>query len=154
MKLPEANELREEANDDGQRPKKRLEIFYGKELAKTEKGKDEKVIESESTTFKKCFEDCVAVFHTATPVPGFYEKDGKKNIFEPAAEGGLQDILRSVAAVKTVKTFILTSSMVAMAPQRKKPEKESDQGDQGDGNDNPNKNDNDKSGLYLHFKKS
>ena len=65
--------------------------------------------------FDACVAGCEAVFHTATPIP-MGVKDGKTEIYEPAM-GSTKDLLEACTKAGCVKTFILTSSMSAVAPQ-------------------------------------
>jgi len=62
------------------------------------------------------------VLHTACPVILGGAKDGEKEIFEPAL-AGTKSVLASMAKAGTVKTFVLTSSMAAVAPQPEPPVK-------------------------------
>ena len=64
---------------------------------------------------------CECVFHTATPVK-FGGADGKSEIYEPAMES-TKEVLAAVAKAGCVKTFVLTSSMSAVAPQPEPPVK-------------------------------
>lgn len=57
---------------------------------------------------------CDGVFHTATPVV-FGPAASKSTIYDPAM-AGTKAILETAAAGGTVKTFVLTSSMSAVAP--------------------------------------
>jgi nucleoside-diphosphate-sugar epimerase len=65
--------------------------------------------------FDACVSGCEAVFHTATPII-MGAKDGKAEILEPAMSS-TKELLDAVARAACVKTFILTSSMSAIAPQ-------------------------------------
>ena len=70
-----------------------------------------------SSLFDDAIRDCDAIIHAATPV-AFGLKDGKKSIYDPAMLS-TKEILRSIERVasKTLKTFVLTSSMSAIAPK-------------------------------------
>jgi len=66
--------------------------------------------------FDECVSGCEAVFHTATPVGLGNSASGKTDIYE-AAMASTQELLSAVTKAGTVKTFVLTSSMSACAPQ-------------------------------------
>lgn len=66
-------------------------------------------------SFDAAVEGCAAVFHTATPLIKEAE-DGDKEILQPGLRG-LKEVLTSVEKFSdTVKVFVLTSSMSAVAP--------------------------------------
>lgn len=79
---------------------------------------------SADLTSPGCFDEairgCDAVVHTATPLSVKFSKgaiDGEKDIFDPALSG-LHSILNAVTGSGgQVRTFVLTSSMSAMAPR-------------------------------------
>eukprot|EP00929_Paragymnodinium_shiwhaense_P059275 TRINITY_DN29693_c0_g1_i1.p1 TRINITY_DN29693_c0_g1~~TRINITY_DN29693_c0_g1_i1.p1 ORF type:complete len:337 (+),score=69.27 TRINITY_DN29693_c0_g1_i1:107-1117(+) len=59
---------------------------------------------------------CETVFHTATAV-NFSTKDGENDIYKPGVQG-VRDVLNAVVENgNECKTFVLTSSMAAVAPQ-------------------------------------
>jgi nucleoside-diphosphate-sugar epimerase len=65
-------------------------------------------------SFDDAVKGCDGVFHVATPVV-FDSTNGEKDVFVPGMKG-LEGILGSVRKSATVKVFVLTSSMSAMAP--------------------------------------
>eukprot|EP00927_Polykrikos_kofoidii_P049081 TRINITY_DN43212_c0_g1_i1.p1 TRINITY_DN43212_c0_g1~~TRINITY_DN43212_c0_g1_i1.p1 ORF type:complete len:327 (+),score=51.71 TRINITY_DN43212_c0_g1_i1:111-1091(+) len=77
-----------------------------------------------SNSFDDAVDGCEAVIHTATPVK-FGARDGENEIFKPGLEG-LEKVLDSVAKTPSVTTFVLTSSMAAVAPQPEPPLKSED----------------------------
>lgn len=71
--------------------------------------------------FDECVAGCEAVFHTATPIL-MGSKNGKADMYEPAMDS-TKELLAAVARAGCVKTFVLTSSMSAVAPQPEPPVK-------------------------------
>ena len=70
---------------------------------------------SDQDAFDAPIAGCFAVIHMATSVL-LGSDDGKKQIFDPGMKG-MQSVLDSVEKAGTVKSFVLTSSMSAVAPQ-------------------------------------
>jgi dihydroflavonol-4-reductase len=91
----------------------RLTLFSTGNLGE---GNDEKE-DSESSLFDDAIRDCDAIMHAATPI-AFGVEDGKKQIYDPAIIS-TKEILKSIERVasKTLKTFVLTSSMAAVSPK-------------------------------------
>lgn len=68
-------------------------------------------------SFDAAIDGCEAVIHIATPIDATHASaDGEATIYAPAM-AGLQTVLDASLKAGTVKTFVLTSSMSAMAPQ-------------------------------------
>ena len=78
-------------------------------------------LSGEPGRFDECVKGCTAVFHTATPVL-LGSGDGKAQIYEPAMQS-TQELLDAVQRAGSVETFVLTSSMSAVAPQPEPPVK-------------------------------
>ena len=70
----------------------------------------------EPNRFDECIAGCVAIFHTATPVVMGAGADGKAQIYEPAMKS-TEELLTAITKAGTIKLFVLTSSMSAVAPQ-------------------------------------
>ncbi|EOD26844.1 hypothetical protein EMIHUDRAFT_443348 [Emiliania huxleyi CCMP1516] len=70
----------------------------------------------EPDRFDECIAGCVAIFHTATPVVMGAGADGKAQIYEPAMKS-TEELLTAITKAGTIKLFVLTSSMSAVAPQ-------------------------------------
>jgi len=68
----------------------------------------------EEGSFDECLKGCEGVIHTATPVI-IGSKDGENDVYKPGMKG-LKNVLTSVEKTDTIKKFVLTSSMAAMAP--------------------------------------
>ena len=66
-------------------------------------------------TLTQAFDGCETIMHTATPVK-MGAKDGKKEIYEPGM-AGIKAVLNLLATSSSLKTFVFTSSMSAIAPQ-------------------------------------
>lgn len=64
--------------------------------------------------FDEAVAGCDGVIHTATPI--IKTDDRENQVFAPAI-AGLRNVLSAVDKAGTVKTFVLTSSMAAMAPK-------------------------------------
>lgn len=68
-------------------------------------------------SFDEAIATCDAVIHVATPIDTTHaDPDGEATIFVPAVRG-LETVLDSTLKAGSVKSFVLTSSMSAMAPQ-------------------------------------
>jgi cinnamoyl-CoA reductase len=78
-------------------------------------------LSGEPGRFDECVSGCAAVFHTATPIL-MGAKDGRSEILEPAMSS-TKELLTAVAKAGSVKTFVLTSSMSAVAPVPEPPVK-------------------------------
>lgn len=73
----------------------------------------------DTANWDKAFEGCETIMHTATPI-FFNTSDPEKDIFEPGMQG-MREVINAVQRMQDVKTFILTSSMAAVAPQPEPP---------------------------------
>jgi nucleoside-diphosphate-sugar epimerase len=80
-------------------------------------GENENDDSESSSLFDDAIRDCDAIIHAATPI-AFGVDDGKKQIYDPAMLS-TNEILKSIERVasKTLKTFVLTSSMSAISPK-------------------------------------
>jgi len=77
-------------------------------------------------SFKSALTGCEAVFHTATPViigtkpgaavNGSGRSQGEEDIFKPGIEG-VTNVMKDAKDAGSIKTFVLTSSMSAVAPK-------------------------------------
>ncbi|RUP45663.1 NAD-dependent epimerase/dehydratase [Jimgerdemannia flammicorona] len=76
------------------------------------------LVEADLTTdgaFNQAFQGCDAVIHTASPYV-LNVKDPQRDLVDPAEQGTL-NVLRAVVSSGTVRTVVITSSMVAMTDE-------------------------------------